>query len=341
MARAGFGGFGGYRNPNWPRRETPAPTVVTLSELASQQQAMVAPPPEPSPIPTQPPAPIPPTPIPTQPPEPTFDFYSYAQAIVPWLPPGLLDTWVDAYIESGRSTAVALARVRQDPTYDDYFPGNRRPDGTVRRPEQEYVSTFEGYNRVLIEAGVNPRLFTSKMVALYEGDTSVTEFQQRVSAVRTRILDNIDEVRAVFGEFYTVGPFSDAVFVAAALDPDVGNDILNRRIDIAQVAGSGRHAGFYIGRDFATRLVNRGFNQTSATQNLFDPARALLPGLEASAWRFGVDDTFSFDEFAQAAAFGDPAQQRRIRRLRSQEASLFTPSSFQKDGQRITGLVEQ
>jgi len=268
-------------------------------------------------------------------------FIDQARLLVPWMPEELLQSWVDAYSEFGQDANLAKAAIRRHPAYEDYFPGNLRPDGSVRNDEGVYASTFEGYHRVVLEAGLNPELFAAQMIGLYEGDTSVTEFQQRVSAVRTRILDNIGEVRGTFGEFYGIDDLEDTAFVAAALDPSIGNDILNRRIDISTVAASGRSAGFSIGRDFASRLIDRGFDQQTAERNLFDPARTLVPSLARSAQQFGVDKTFDFDEFADAAAFADPIQTRRIRRLRSQESAPFTRSGIQRDQSGLTGLQER
>ena len=58
--------------------------------------------------------------------------------------------WEAAYIETGSGDA-AIAAVRQDGAYEQYFPGNRYDDGTgqVRYSETEYLATIDSsYNFV-------------------------------------------------------------------------------------------------------------------------------------------------------------------------------------------------
>lgn len=294
------------------------------------------------------PAEISPTPTATSPPPATsspspvssaVSFFDQARVLFPWLPDQLVQVYADAWAETD-SRDVAYATVVADPQFDAFFPGLKRADGTLRMAPAEYVSTFEGYNRALLEAGVNPQFFEQQFVGLLEGDVSVAEFQQRISTVRTQVLDNVDGVRNFYAQEFGLSDLTDAALVAAAIDPALGDDIFNRRVDISQVGGEAAQSGFTIGRDFATRLVSAGVNQQAA-RGLFGAAANQLPSLQRSAARFGVDRTLDLHEFTDAAVFQDPLQSQRISRFIRQEQSQFTRSGVRRNRDRLTGLQER
>lgn len=269
-----------------------------------------------------------------------MDFFEQARILFPWLPDSLVRVYADAWAETD-SQQVAFATVVADPSFDSFFPGLKRSDGTLRVPIEEYVSTFEGFNRVLLEAGLNPGLFTDQLQGLFEGDVSVREFADRVSQVQTRVLDNVEGVRNFYAAEFGLTDLTDAALIAAALDPTgLGDDILNRRISIAEVGGQAAQAGFTIGTDFARRLVSQGVDQAGA-RGLFGQAANVLPGLGRSAARFGVDRTFELGEFTDALVGLDPTQNQRLRRLSAQERAQFGTGGVRRSGDRLTGLTER
>jgi len=270
-----------------------------------------------------------------------MDFFAQARVLFPWLPDALVQVYADAWAETD-SPDVALATTIADPQFDQFFPGLKRSDGTLRVPVAEYVATFEGYMTVLREAGLNPGVFSDQLGDLFAGDVSVSEFQQRVSTVRTGVLDNIEGVRNFYAAEFGLTDLTDEALVAAALDPTgLGDDILNRRITVAQVGGQAGASGFAIGSGFASRLVSQGLTQQGARQ-VFSQAGTQLPGLQQSAQRFGgTDQTFELEEFTSALVGGDATQRRRISRLQSQEQSLFTRSSLRRDREGLSGLQER
>ena len=89
------------------------------------------------------------------------------EQLVPWLSQSgnLLQVYQDTWSETGDPN-FALAAVRDSEDYDNLFPGNKRADGSVRHNESEYKAIESGYKNVIIENGLNPKLFENKFGGL-------------------------------------------------------------------------------------------------------------------------------------------------------------------------------
>lgn len=276
-------------------------------------------------------------------PEP-IDFEAQVEALFPYLPNELVKIFADAWAESGDAD-LALAEMRQSSQYDKYFAGNRREDGSLRMSEAEYLATMDGYRRMMSDFGLNPDVFSDRFVGLIEGDVSVQELAQRLGAAYEGIVTNIPQVREFYAQTYGL-ELSDQAIFAGFIDPDIGQQILNRQIAVAQIGGEGLARGFDVDEltDLAGDLADAGLDQGNARQ-FFTTAEARLPILERLAQRHAdPDDTFDLGELADAAIFGDSEQARRIRRLLDAEASLFSDqlgTVVMDDSLRLTGLQQQ
>ena len=67
------------------------------------------------------------------------DFKQEVKILYPFLPEGLVDLFVEKYIDFDKNINLALNAVRQDTNYDNFFPGNKRADGSVRLSNQNMV----------------------------------------------------------------------------------------------------------------------------------------------------------------------------------------------------------
>ena len=310
-------------------------------DLSEQTPIVVEEPPivEP-PAPPEPEEPEPEEPEPEEPEPEPIDFERKVAELYPWLPPELVKVFADAWAETG-DQAQALARMRADPLYDQFFPGNRRNDGSLRMSEAEWFSTMEAYRRLFIEFGVNPDLFEGRFQELMEGSVSPNELAGRLGSAYELIITNIPEVKEFYARMFGL-KMSDAAIFASFLDPDIGNDILSRRISIAQVGGEGLARGFDVTDAFAGRLADAGVDQLQARQ-LFTNAEGVVPTLNELARRFSDPDSdFDIEEFADASIFGDATQRRRIRRLFASETSLFSDvfgSVATSDELAVTGIT--
>jgi hypothetical protein len=264
---------------------------------------------------------------------------SVAELAPAWMPPELIDAWYSEYLELGGasvsgSAANASEIIRSDPKYrklyDQFFPGNRREDGSLRLSERDYRARTEGYGNALLGVNVNPELFESKFAALIEGDVGEGEFVRRIESMYERVIDAAPGIRDFYAANYALD-MTDSAIIASFLDPDVGNSILDRSIAISEIGGEASMRRFDIDVGFAEELMRGGVTQTQA-QDLFGQAATDLPVLNILARRHAdVDDDFDLNEFTQAAVFDDPVQRRRMRRLVAQERATFSGSGFGQD----------
>ena len=268
-----------------------------------------------------------------------------AQSLYPNMPPDVLALFADEWARTG-DPQVAIAEVRRSPAYEIAFPGNKRPDGTVKFDEVTYTGLKESYIGTLAEYGI-PRntsvdLLTDRFTGLIEGEVSAREFAQRVDAVYQGIQENIPEVTEFYRENFGLELTPEAIFVGA-LDPTVGEEIVAGRITTAQIGGEAARAGFEISGDFAQRLQRAGISQAQARQ-LFTSAQAELPRLQELQARSGVEapEEFTLEQFTEAAVFQSPEELEQIRQLEAEEASRFAPiGGAARRGRRVTGLVEE
>ena len=268
-----------------------------------------------------------------------------AQSLYPNMPPDILSIFASEWARTG-DPQVAIAEVRRNPAYEIAFPGNKRPDGTVKFDEVTYTGLKESYIGTLQEYGI-PRntsvdLLTDRFTGLIEGEVSAREFAQRVDAVYQGIQENIPEVTEFYRENFGLELSPEAIFVGA-LDPTVGEEIVAGRITTAQIGGEAARAGFQISGDFAQRLQRAGISQAQARQ-LFTTAQTELPRLQELQTRGGVTDPeqFTLEQFTEAAVFQSPEELEEIRLLEAEEASRFAPvGGAARRGRRVTGLVEE
>ena len=268
-----------------------------------------------------------------------------AQSLYPNMPPDVLGLFAAEWARTG-DPQVAIAEVRRSPAYEIAFPGNKRPDGTVKFDEVTYTGLKESYIGTLQEYGI-PRntsvdLLTDRFTGLIEGEVSAREFAQRVDAVYQGIQENIPEVTTFYRENFGLELTPEAIFVGA-LDPTVGEEIVAGRITTAQIGGEAARAGFEISGEFAQRLQRAGISQAQARQ-LFTAAESELPRLQSLQTARGVEteQQLSLEDFAEAAVFQSPEELEQIRRVEEEQRAEFAPTvGATRRGRRVTGLVEE
>ena len=268
-----------------------------------------------------------------------------AQSLYPNMPPDILELFASEWSRTG-DPQVAIAEVRRSPAYEIAFPGNKRPDGTVKFDEVTYTGLKESYIGTLQEYGI-PRntsvdLLTDRFTGLIEGEVSAREFAQRVDAVYQGIQENIPEVTEFYRENFGLELTPEAIFVGA-LDPTVGEEIVAGRITTAQIGGEAARAGFEISGEFAQRLQRAGISQAQARQ-LFTAAESELPRLQSLQAARGVEteQQLSLEDFAEAAVFQSPEELEQIRRVEEEQRAEFAPTvGAARRGRRVTGLLEE
>ncbi len=233
--------------------------------------------------------------------------------------------YIDLWTEFPLATSqTILSMLRDDPVWDQEFPGNRYPDGSPIHSEDQYRAIEASFRDTLLSVNVNPNLFQNRFAELIQGFVSPQEFTQRVETVYTRVMDSSPAIRNYYASNFAED-MTDSAIMASFLDPDIGMAILNKEIAMSEVGGEASQRGFGIGVDFAKTLVNAGLDQQSEAAQFFSLAEGMLPALNALATRHAdPDDDFDLMEFTQAQIFNDPEQRRRLRRLAAQERSDFS-----------------
>ena len=272
------------------------------------------------------------------------DFIALAEARFPGLPVEFLNLWTQ-YYQIGKPETQVISEVRKDPEYTNIFPGNTTASGQVRYDEVTYNALKESYIGTLQEYGIDRSasltFMADKITGLIEGDVSASEFAQRIGSVYEGIEENIPQVQ----EFYETnfGVTLDArSILAGALDPTVGEAIVQGRITTAQIGGEATRAGFEITTSEAKRLQEAGLTQEEA-RRLFSVAESQLPRLQELQAQRGIaqEQQIGLEQLSEALVFQSQEEMETIARLEEQEASTFAPTTgAARTGRRVTGLTE-
>ena len=272
------------------------------------------------------------------------DFVALAEARFPGLPVEFLNLWTQ-YYQIGKPETQVISEVRKDPEYTNIFPGNTTASGQVRYDEVTYNALKESYIGTLQEYGIDRSasltFMADKITGLIEGDVSASEFAQRIGSVYEGIEENIPQVQ----EFYETnfGVTLDArSILAGALDPTVGEAIVQGRITTAQIGGEATRAGFEITTSEAKRLQEAGLTQEEA-RRLFSVAESQLPRLQELQAQRGIaqEQQIGLEQLSEALVFQSQEEMEIIARLEEQEASEFAPTTgATRTGRRVTGLTE-
>lgn len=273
------------------------------------------------------------------------NFQQEVRALYPFLPEGLVNLFIEKYVDFDKNVNLALGAVRQDPVYQEYYPGNTRADGSVRLSEAEYGAVLESYKDSLRTFGINPDVFADNFGQLVEGDVSPTEFQSRLNTVYSGIEQNIPEVKEYYATNFGIDLSDESIF-AAAVDPTLGDAILSGQITQAQIGGEAEARGIEISQPQIERLQRFGVTQQRARE-IFTEAEAAVPKIQELQARVrgqevAEDELFGVEEFTEAAVFRDPDELERLQRLQAEGLSEYSPiAGAARRGRRVLGLVEE
>jgi hypothetical protein len=152
------------------------------------------------------------------------------------------------------------------------------------------------------------------------------------------VMQNIPAVKEQFGRLFGLADLNERSLIAAAIDPDIGLGLLQRRITQAQIAAEASERGFDrpLGRLEALSSV---LDQDRA-RSLFSEAQRRVPQFGRLSQRFRSGE-FGIEEFEEATVFGDSAEQQRMRRLAASEQAMFQRGGVSGDRTGLSGLRER
>lgn len=263
------------------------------------------------------------------------------RALLPGWNDALLRLVLAEWIDTG-DFQLAISRVQTTPEYAAAFPGLVRDDGSLRfRTEQDYLAARTIFSETLEDIGVNPELFDDTFVSLLEDEVGAPEMVSRINQIHAEVIDASPELREAFAAQHGITDISDTALVAISLDPNVGEQILNRTIGIAQISSEAAVRDVDIDLRLASRLYEVGISRAQAS-DAFGDAASVVPVLNVLARRHDdPDDDFDINEFVGATLLDDPFERRRMRRLLNRERALFTEASpFETDRSgAVSGLA--
>ena len=241
----------------------------------------------------------------------------------PWMTDGLLDAYTDEWGLSA-TDELALQAVRHTTEYQTMFRGNIDPEtGFARMSESDYFASKASFDATLMGMNLNPAYFDDDFVTALENEVSPREFISRMEAAYERIIQSSDAIKAFYTENYGID-MTDSAILASAINPRIGQEILDRKIAIAEIGGEAAARGFDVSIGFGEHLAQAGIDRQAAGQ-FFGQAASLIPAMQTLAARHGdPDDEFDLNDVSAAFLFDDPETRRRIRRLQAQESSTFT-----------------
>lgn len=277
---------------------------------------------------------------PVAPDKPASSFDAQSRLMFPWIPEALRGVFLDAWDRYGDPN-LALDVLRQDKRYDEFFPGNRRADGTVRLPEGDFLSTMEGFDRELGFFGLDGKDFVEQKRKAVENGVSPSELAARLGTVYTGVVTQGDQTRAYYAQKYGAGGLSNQAIFASAIDGKTSPLEFQRRITASQIGGNAAQFGFDLNVAEADRLAAFGLTD-QASSNLFAQASKELPRLGELQQRFNdPSDPLTIEQYDNALVLNDPKQLDVFQRLYGRQRSLYSPSGGAATDQsgRQTGLL--
>tara|TARA_Y100000004_G_C8952974_1_gene429449 strand:- start:120 stop:1250 length:1131 start_codon:yes stop_codon:yes gene_type:complete len=284
--------------------------------------------------------------------------------ILPWLSKfggadadKLVDAYVKGFIESDGESTAALAEMRFGEGSDAYnrvFINIVDPDtGALRMTETEYLAGLEDFNTILTQnnlAGYAATLGKEKYATLVSLDVAMPEFAKRVKEIKG-VLDMVDEelkaaTIATYNDYFasqgiTAG-LDESGLLALAFDPNLNSDILNRRINSAEMGAL--YEGVteqQLGLGTVQKLIGAGVKVGQAEKQ-FEVAALSARLLSSAARRQRRATTLSAENVLEASVLGEQDMVSVIQSIQNQLASASSAAlgATKSNTGQVTGLTE-
>lgn len=270
----------------------------------------------------------------------TVDYRGLAyQALGTQLPMELIEVLADAWAETG-NYEVALLEMRRSANYEVYFPGNRRPDNTVRYTEADFRSREEAFDRFYQEfvGKTPPSVIKEGYRKLHEESVSVVEWRDRIKRRADYVRQTSPYVQNWARNNYGIEPDLPSMIEAyLTKTPVIPEDVFRRQLQGAEVGGTAAEFGFDRDAAAVEGLMQQGLDTGEEARQVYSQAAEVVPGAGRNAQRY-FEGSFGVADFEQAAlGRADAAQRLRRIQQRSQSAFSRAGSVATRDG-ALTGL---
>ena len=166
---------------------------------------------------------------------PTFD---EAMNLYPYYPENLIRKILDVWTDTGE-ISIALSEARASDDFEKSFPGIKRPDGSLRMTEIEYLETKDYMQDALRTYNLNPGVFDQEIATAISGDVSAREFEGRLQFAYNQLFDNIPQVKEIYMQQNGIDLSDEAIF-AMFLSPELSESVLQNQILVSQISADSR-----------------------------------------------------------------------------------------------------
>jgi hypothetical protein len=191
-------------------------------------------------------------------------------------------------------------------------------------------------------------VFRHRYRELIEGETSVAELQDDLHAQWVGVVEQGDTVRQFYADNYGIALSNEAI-LAAAIDPNVDNDIRDGKITSAQIGGAARFYGFTPEQRQGSELARVDeLRRLGATQQqarrVYAQAQGEVPQLGRFAGRYNEQAGFGIEDYESYGFLGTAEETQRRQRLIGREQAAFSRAptfAQQQQSGGLTGLTQR
>ena len=268
-------------------------------------------------------------------PKPKFDDVSgtnVAQALYSFFPQEVQEAYAKEWIKFGEPS-LALAATRNTDAWKNEFKVLKRPDGSFRMTELEYMSNKASFRETLSEVGITDfKDFEDDFDTLIENDVKPSEFNDRINAVWGAVKENIPQVEELFRTQYNIDSNEPTIF-AALINPKIQDRLLKGELTTLGVAAEAKVAGFTNTFEHFDALRKAGLTQEGARQ-VYQQAGTVLGMGTQTGTAVGLDAI-------EQAAIGDKEAGDALQLLSAESKAMSSASvgAARKD-KKYTGLVQ-
>ena len=233
--------------------------------------------------------------------------------------------------------ALALS-IRETEAYKTRFAGNemRRAAGLGDLSPATYIALEDSFKNTMRSNGIPDSFYDSPedFAKLIAGDVSVSEFNDRISYVRSLVQDAPASVRNQMAQLYNV---SEGQLIAYFIDPDKAAPILKEQERAARIgAAAQENAAMQLSVSTAEDLAKRGITDAQAYQG-FGNINQMGELTKAFTGEESISDQ---DIIAAQFGFNTDAEKKLMKRREQRLGEFKGGGSYARTSGASAGSVE-
>lgn len=233
---------------------------------------------------------------------------------------------VDELIQRwGTQFNLILAGLRGTDAYKLRFKGNedRIKNGYSALTEAEYLSAEDGIKRMMRRYELAGDFYTQdRLAGLIAGDVSAEEVGFRISQAK-KVIDSADpNIKSALMNLYGARMGDMLGYV---LDPTVGEEVMQRRVNAGFAAGVAQGVGIYMDSALSEKVGDLTMGDERTLRSQFSQIGELADSTERLAY---IDNEKITDSDVVRSQYGlDESMDKKVRLLQSRERARFSGAS--------------